>query len=134
MSDKADDMSGDARFQGERAAAKSARRAALGEDNMPSASEIGDAVAKALARVASAPGSTQKLGEIVRCSVRSGYEDVRQYVGGQERIVTKPKAITFRPDETADGREWTLEHGKPVRLKRDAFISRRDLGHVLIAE
>lgn len=134
MSERADDVSGDARSAGERQAAKNARRAALGEDNMPSASEIGDAVAKALARAASAPAPVQRLGDVVRASVRSGYEDVHMMVGGQERIVTKPKAITFRADETPDGREVTLEHGKPIRLKREAFISRRDLGHVLIAE
>ena len=48
MADPADDMSGDARSANERQAAKSARRAALGEDNAPSASEIGKAVAEAL--------------------------------------------------------------------------------------
>lgn len=135
MADPADDMSGDARSANERQAAKSARRAALGEDNAPSASEIGKAVAEALARTAGQPQAVRELGPIVRASVRAGYEDKRVDKGdGSIRIATVPKQVKFEADETSDGKEYTLEHGKPIRLKREAFIRRRDQGVVILAE
>lgn len=129
------DMSGDAARAGEREASRQARSRALGEENAPSASEIGDAVAKALARAAAQPVSMQKLGPIVRASVRCGYEDVRQEKPeGGFRIATVAKSVTFNADETADGKTHTVVHGRPIHLKRDAFVRRRDMGHVLIAE
>lgn len=132
--DDENDMSGDARSAGERNAARTARSRALGEENAPSAAEIGDAVAKALARAATAPVVNRTLGPVVRASVRCGYEDIHQNVGGVLRIATVPKKIKFDREETADGKEYTIEHGRPIHLKRDAFIKRRDQGVVLLAE
>lgn len=130
-----DDMSGDAARAGERQAAKGARAAALGEASAPSADAIGQAVAAALARAANVPMSVQKLGDIVRCSVRVGYEDIRQErTDGSKFIATVPRKVTFTRDETPDGKEYTLEHGKAIRLKREAFMRRRDQGVVQIAE
>lgn len=136
MADKDNDMSGAAaRSAGEREAAARARRAALGDDNAPSADAIGEAVAKALARSASQPLSAQRLGDVVRASVRAGFEDVRtERPDGSKFIATKPRSITFSREETADGKEYTVVHGRPVHLKRDAFIARRDQGVVIIAE
>lgn len=136
MARDVDDMSGTAaRDGGERDAAKRARDAALGADNAPSAAAIGEAVAKALERVAQQPPSVQKLGPVVRASVRCGYEDKTiDLPDGSRRIVTMSRKVTFTRDETADGREYTLERGQPIHLKREAFIKRRDEGVVLIAE
>lgn len=128
------DMSGEAARDGREGRHTRAARAAL-DEFAPSAAEIGDAVAKALARSANAPAPVQKLGDVVRASVRCGYEDIRQErPDGSKFIATIPRKITFSKDETADGREHTIQHGRPIHLKRAAYEARRDQGVVLIAE
>jgi hypothetical protein len=101
----------------------------------PSAAEIGSAIAEAMKRAASNPAPAQVLGEVVRCSVRAQTKDTRQVASdGSSRIVTSYVPVRFAADETADGKELELTHGKPVRLKRDAFHKYASMGRVVLAE
>jgi hypothetical protein len=110
-----------------------ARRRAIEGDAPPSAEMIGDAVAKALERQRNAPPLPEKpLPEIVRASVRCGYETVRRVLSdGSAQLVTKPAEVTFKASETSDGREYTVPHGRPVKLKRDAFLRYQSEGKVV---
>lgn len=120
----------------ESAATAMARRRAIEGDAPPSAEAIGAAVAKALERQREAPPPpAQRLPEIVRASVRCGYETNRRVASdGSTQLVTAPGSITFKPHETADGREHTIQHGRPVKLKRDAFERYQGDGKVIIAQ
>lgn len=113
-----------------------ARRRALEGDAMPSAEAIGEAVSKALERQRNAPAVKERpLPPVVRASVRCGYETTRRVMGdGSAQMVTAPASITFRPDETPDGRAVTVPHGRPVKLKREAFERYRRDGKVVIAQ
>jgi len=105
-----------------------ARQRALGENPM-STEQMADAVAKALQRTAAQAKPVQVLGDTVRASCRAGY-----YRDGS------PKKYTFKASDTADGREWTIPHGKPIRLKREAYerlcqpMAGADSGVVALAE
>lgn len=116
----------------ESVATRRARQRALGE-NPFSSEQMADAIAKAHFRVrdAEAREKEKPMAEIVRASVRCGHETVRQVTSdGGVRLVTMPKKHTFKPHETADGKEAVVEHGRPVRLKRDAFV--RYLGEGIV--
>lgn len=103
------------------------RRRAIDGDAPPSAEEIGKAVASALERQRNAPPEkAAPLAEIVRASVRAGVETIKQ----GDKVVIRPAKITFKADETADGKEWTVEHGRPIRLKREAFLRYKSEGRV----
>lgn len=130
------DMTGEhARSAGETAGAQRARQRALEGDAAPSAHDIGEAVAKAMARQAAQPDRPQVLGDVVRASVRAGVEQTRVTSSdGSNRIVVSPKALTFKANETLDGREATVMSGKPVRLPRATFERYRDAGLVVLAE
>lgn len=109
-----------------------AGRAAF-EEYAPSAAAIGDAVAKALERQRTAPPQPQRtLPDIVRASVRCGYHTVRRVLSdGSAQMVTMPAEVTFKASETGDGREAIVAHGKPVKLKRDAFLRYEADGKVI---
>lgn len=66
---------------------------------------------------------TRVLGEVVRCSCRVGLDRA-----------ANPKSYTFKANETAEGRELTVQHGKPLRLKREAFQRYAADGVVVISE
>lgn len=121
MAQNENDMSGRrARDAGETLAVQKARHNAFDAD-APSASEIGRAVADAMARSKDLP--PQRLGDIVRASCRVGFNaDMR------------PKSFTFPGADTADGRECTVAHGKPIRLKVEAFRRYAEQGVVTVAE
>lgn len=111
-----------------------AARAAL-HSEAPSAADIGVAVAEALKRTQASPSPQQTLGEIVRASVRCLTKDERRVSSdGSARIVTSYVPVTFKADETADGKEYTISHGKPIHLKREAFLRYAGIGRVVIAE
>jgi len=132
---KSDDVSGkEAATHREGKFTKAAREAL--DSEAPSAAAIGEAVAKALSRQAAAPVPTQSpLGAVVRASTRCQTVNERRVNSdGSARIVTSYEPITFRAGETADGKEVTLGHGKPVRLKREAFLHYAGIGRVVIAE
>lgn len=115
------------RDSSETRATANARRRALEGDAPPSAEEIGKAVASALERQRNAPPEkAAPLPEIVRASVRAGMETIKQ----GDKVVIRPAKITFKADETADGKEWTVEHGRPIRLKREAFLRYKSEGRV----
>lgn len=119
----------------ENAATQRARRVGVDGLSPPSAEAIGKAVAEALDRQRNAPPQAEKpLPEIVRASVRAGYEDIKVNDERGKRIVVQAKSITFRPDETADGSSVTVAHGRPVRLKREAFQRYYAEGLVEIAQ
>lgn len=120
----------------EGAATERARRRALEGDAPPSASAIGEAVARAMERMANAPKEPERaLPEKVRASVRCGYETTRRVLSdGSTQMVTAPASIKFSKDETADGKEWTIPHGRPVMLKREAFLRYQSEGRVVIAQ
>ena len=119
----------------ESAATQRARRVSIDGLEPPSAEAIGKAVADAMERQRTAPREVQKpLPEIVRASVRAGYEDVKLNDERGKRIVVQAKSITFQPHETADGSRVTVAHGKPVRLKREAFQRYFAEGVVAIAQ
>lgn len=113
-----------------------ARRRAIEGDAPLSAEAIGEAVAKSLERQRNAPPEKPRpLPDFVRASVRCGYETKRRVASdGSTQLVTAPAEITFRKDETADGREWTIPHGRPVVLKREAFLRYQADGKVIIAQ
>lgn len=103
--------------------AAAARRRALPDAPM-SADALASAIAEAHFRVRDreAKEKEKPLPEIVRASVRCGYETTRrQQDNGQIQLVTSPKKMTFPANETADGKETVVEHGRPVKLKREAF-------------
>lgn len=126
------DMTDGAR-DSENAATARARRRAIEGDAAPSAEAIGKAVADALERQRNAPPPKEApLPEIVRASVRCGYETVRRVVSdGSTQLVTKPAEVTFKASETGDGREYTVPHGRPVKLLRDAFLRYQSEGKVV---
>ncbi len=115
-----DDMT-DGAATSESAATRNARRRAIEGDAPLTADAIGKAVAENLERNRNVPAAPIHLGEIVRASVRAGYEDVKMNDERGRRIVVQPRSITFKASETADGKETTVVHGRPVRLKREAF-------------
>ncbi len=120
----------------ESVATERARRRAIEGDAPPSASAIGEAVARALERAANAPKEQEKpLSDIVRASVRCGYETSRRVLSdGSTQIVTAPASITFKADETQDGKPCTVVHGRPVKLKKAAFLRYQSEGRVIIAQ
>lgn len=130
------DMSGrGARDAGETEAMKRVRQRAIDGDAPPSATEVGQAIAEAMRRGLQNPLPQQQLGPVVRASVRAGFETIRQVADdGSARLVTSPRSITFTGDETTDGRSYTVKHGSPVRLKRDAYERRLAEGVVVLAE
>jgi hypothetical protein len=130
------DMSGrSARDAGETDAMKRVRQRAIDGDMPPSAQEVGQAIAEAMKRGLQNPPVQQKLGDVVRASVRAGFETTRQvHSDGSSRLVTQPKSVTFGRDETIDGREYTVANGRPVRLKREAYERRLAEGVVMLAE
>lgn len=130
------DMSGrGARDAGETDAMKRVRQRAIDGDAPPSATEVGQAIAEAMKRGLQNPLPQQQLGPVVRASVRAGYETTRQVSSdGSARLITKAKSVTFSGDETTDGKSYTVEHGRPVRLKRDAYERRLAEGVVMLAE
>jgi hypothetical protein len=134
MAQDPNDMSGvAAATAGESAGIKRARQRTLEGDAPPDANVLADAISKAMQRSSALP--PQSLGDIVRCSVRAGYETVRQVNSdGSSRMVTSPKKVVFTGDETPDGKTYEVANGRPVRLKREAYERRRDMGHVIIAE
>lgn len=131
-----DDMTGrDAATANETAATARARHRALTGDAAPSAAAIGEAVAKAMERMRNEPVKEEHLPEVVRASVRCGYETTRRVMGdGSAQLVTAPGSITFQANETPDGRACTVVHGRPVKLKRDAFLRYRREGKVVLAQ
>lgn len=130
------DMSGrGARDAGETDAMKRVRQRAIDGDAPPSATEVGQAIAEAMKRGLQNPLPQRQLGEVVRASVRAGYETVREvHSDGSARLITRPRSVTFRGDETVDGHEYTVANGRPVRLKRDAYERRLSEGVVMLAE
>jgi hypothetical protein len=129
------DMSGRAATASENEATQRARRRAIEGDAPPSAQAIGEAVARALDRQRDNPIKETPLPEIVRASVRAGYETARRVLSdGSTQMVTSPASITFKREDTPDGREVTVVHGKPVKLKREAFIRYRRDGKVVLAQ
>lgn len=107
----------------ENAATRRARAVGIDGLSPPTAEAIGKAVADALERQRNAPQQAEKpLPPIVRASVRAGYEDLRvQDDSGRMRIVNQAKSVEFKASETADGKPAKVPHGRPVRLKREAF-------------
>jgi hypothetical protein len=136
MSTNPTDMTGrSARDAGESRTTQDVRRRTLEGDAPPSAEEIGKAVAQAMQRSISAPPASQKIGEIVRVSVRCGYETEAQVSSdGSRRLVTKPGSVLFRAEDTPDGRPVRVEHGRPARLTRAGYEHWNAQGKVLIAE
>lgn len=134
MATNENDMSGqDAATAREGKFTKAARQALHSE--APSAAEIGTAIAEAMKRSAANPTQPQALGEVVRASVRSQTKDVRQVASdGSSRIVTSYVPVRFSADETADGKEWEVNHGRPIHLKREAFHRYASMGRVVLAE
>lgn len=132
MARNENDMSGAAGAAEENAATQRARHRALVGDAAPSAAEIGEAVAKAMERVRERPPKEDPLPPVVRASVRCGYVTERRH--SDNMMITRPGSITFKREETPDGREVTVIHGKPVKLKREAFLRYRREGKVVIAQ
>lgn len=112
-----------------------ARRRAIEGDAPLSADAIGEAVARSLERQRGQPAVKEApLPEIVRASVRCGYETTRRVLGdGSAQMVTAPASVTFKASETADGREHAVAHGRPVHLKREAFERYKRDGKVILA-
>lgn len=125
------------RDDGETPAARRARNAAFGTNPL-NADQMAEAIAKAHMRVADEErkaSKTQHIPETVRASVRCGSETIRETRNdGGVRLVTRPKKITFKASETADNKEWTVEDGRPVRLKREAFLRYQSTGDVILAQ
>lgn len=112
----------------ETAATRRARERALGT-NPFTPEQMADAIAKAQMRVIEEAGKAKEkpLPEIVRASVRCGYETVKR----DNKVEVRPGSITFRAEETADGTTPTVPHGRPVRLKRAAFLRYQAEGRVV---
>lgn len=131
---KEDDVTDGATTE-ENAATAAARRRGIDGDAPLSADEIGKAVARALDRQRNAPKEPEApLPVTVRASVRCGYVTAFINDARGKRHETRPGTITFRKDETADGKEYTVPHGRPIVLKRDAFLRYRRDGKVVIAQ
>lgn len=129
------DMSGvDGATGRENAASQSARRRAIDGLAPPDASTLAKAIAEASQRIREdeAKAKDVPLPEIVRASVRCGYESIveRRNDGGS-RIVERARKVTFKADETADGKEYTVPHGRPIGLKRAAFLRYASEGLVI---
>lgn len=134
MADHDNDMSGQEAATAREGKFTRAARQAL-HSEAPSAAEIGRAVADAMQRQASTPAQQRELGPIVRASVRAQTKDTRQVASdGSSRIVTSYVPVKFSADETADGKEWEIQHGRPVHLKREAFLKYASIGRVVLAE
>lgn len=120
----------------ENAATARARRRAIEGDAPPSADAIGAAVAAALERQRNAPPVKEApLPDIVRASVRCGYETSRRVMAdGSAQMVTAPGSVAFKADETADGKAYTVVHGRPIHLKREAFQRYARDGKVVLAQ
>lgn len=135
MAQDENDMSGEAAFAGESAATRKVRSKF---ENVPiSATELADAIAKAQQRVMEDAGKVQQkpLPAVVRASVRCGMETVRQDKGdGGYKIVTQFGSMDFTGEETGDGKPARVPHGRPVKLKREAFLKYQSLGKVVLAE
>lgn len=135
MAQDENDMSGDAAFAGESAAT---RRVRGKFENVPiSANELADAIAKAQQRVMEDAGKVQPkpLPDVVRASVRCGMETIRQdNGGGGYKIVTQFGSMDFTSEETGDGKPARVAHGRPVKLKREAFLKYLNIGKVVLAE
>lgn len=136
MSTNPNDMTGRAaRDGGESRTTENVRRRTLEGDAPPSAEDIGRAVAQAMQRSVANPPPPQRLGDVVRVSVRCGYETEVQVSGeGARRLVTKPGSVLFRAEDTPDGRPVRVEHGRPARLTRAGYEHWNAQGKVLIAE
>lgn len=134
MADGVDDMTGaDAAMAREGKYTRAARDRLHSE--APSAEAISRAVAETLARQAAQPVAERPLGEIVRASVRCGTESYTQQNGPEgSRVVTAYRKLRFSGDETADGVERVIEHGRPVALKRAAFERYAAQGLVIRAD
>lgn len=92
---------------------------------------LADAIVEAQRRALEAE-RTQKqkaLPDVVRASVRCGNETIKDHASG--KVVIRPAKMTFGPQETGDGTTVTVEHGRPVRLKRAAFLHYQSLGQVV---
>jgi hypothetical protein len=118
----------------ENAATQRARQKAL-PDSPLTAEALAEAIAKAQERVIENAGKVKEkpLPEIVRASVRCGFETKLLNDDHGKRYVTSPKSVDFKADETADGRPATIPHGRPARLKRDAFLRYQSEGLVILA-
>ena len=118
--------------ENENAATQRARQRAI-PDAPLSAERLAELIATASerAREESTKAKESPLPEVVRASVRAGYETTRQVLdNGQARLVTQPEKLLFKADETGAGKECLVEHGRPVMLKRDAF--KRYLGEGVV--
>lgn len=125
----------DGRDDRENAATARARRRALEGDAPPSAEAIGAAVAAAMERQRANPVPARQLPTVVRASVRCGYETTRRVLSdGSTQMVTAPASMTFTREETADEREHTVPHGRPIRLKLEAFKRYERDGKVVLAQ
>jgi len=120
----------DGALDGETRNTQRARQRALGENPL-SADQMADAIAKAHLRVREdeLKAKERPLPDIVRASVRCGTEQVHDPV--RNKITVRPAKLTFGPSETGDGTTATVEHGRPVRLKRAAFLHYQSLGLVV---
>lgn len=130
MAEKADDVTDEATSM-ETASVRRARGQLIQDVKIDP-----DALAQAMKRVRDDETKVRDevVPEIVRASVRAGNETTRRVLGdGSAQLVTSPKKITFSAEETADGREWTVESGRPVHLKRAAFLHYRAQGLVEMA-
>lgn len=107
-----------------------ARQRALGE-NPFSADQMAEAIAKAQERVRQDESRSREkpLPDVVRASVRCGNETIKDPMNG--KVTIRPAKMTFGPKETGDGTTVTVEHGRPVRLKREAFLHYQSLGQVV---
>lgn len=102
-----------------------------------SSEELGNAIAKASQRMREEESRVKEapLPEIVRASVRCGYETSRRVMSdGSAQMVTAPGSVAFKADETADGKAYTVVHGRPIHLKREAFQRYARDGKVVLAQ
>lgn len=133
-SNNPDDMT-DGASAGETAATRRARERTLGENPL-STEQMAEAIARAQERVRldAERAKERPLPEIVRVSVRCGYENVTRTNGdGARTVITKPKTIRFAANETADGQAHEVEHGKPIRLTREAYKKYAGMDLVLLS-
>ena len=124
MADHENDMSGRAAATAKEGVRTAAARQAL-HSEAPSAAEIGRAVAEAMQRQASrGPELQRPMGAVVRASCRAGTHPATGL----------PLQMTFAPADTADGKEYTVKHGRAIHLKREAFERYAAQGKVILAE
>jgi hypothetical protein len=126
-----DDMT-DGATDGETAATRRARERAFGQNPLTT-DQMAEAIAKAQERTreAEAKRAMKPLPDVIRASVRCGYSTSRRVMSdGSSQMVTSPSSITFEPEDTADGTRVTVPHGRPVKLKREAFLRYQADGQV----